>query len=230
MTLSRAIGRMMRGSRVLRCWRAAVVAVAVLPAALAAQNEAERDRWQRVSDVFAAMEIGPGSQVADVGAGDGYFTVRLSRHVGDSGWVYAVDVDRRVVERLQDRVDSEGLANVEVIRGDDDDPRLPAGALDAVLVVNAYHEMDDYREMLAGMYRALEPGGRLVILDFGPADSTRSRRSQTARHTIALALVADDLEQAGFEVTRRDPAFTTNRSGRSRSMEWLLVGRRPSEP
>jgi ubiquinone/menaquinone biosynthesis C-methylase UbiE len=208
----------------------ALVALAAHATAIEAQREADRDRWQRVSDVFAAMEIGEGSHVADVGAGDGYFTSRLADHVGSAGRVYAVDIDEGVLEGLRRRVVSDGLANVEVIEGAADDPRLPAGALDAVLVVNAYHEMGAYAAMLAGTYRALKPGGRLVILDFQPPDESTSRASQTARHTIALALVADELEEAGFEIARRDASFADSGSRRSRSQEWMLVGRRPLQP
>ena len=208
----------------------ALITVLALPAALEAQRDADRDRWQRVSDVFAAMGIGEGSHVADVGAGDGYFTARLADHVGGSGRVYAVDIDDDALDRLQSLVDSEGLTNVAVTRGSADDPRLPDGVLDAVLVVNAYHEMTAYAGMLAGMYRALEPGGRLVILDFQPPDESTSRASQTARHTIALELAAEDLEQAGFEITRRDASFAERGSRGSRNREWLLVGRRPPGP
>jgi len=211
-------------------WIVALLALLALPAALEAQRDADRDRWQRVSDVFAAMDIGAGSYVADVGAGDGYFTVRLADHVGSSGRVYAVDIDDDALDRLQGLVESEGLTNVAVTRGSADDPRLPDGVLDAVLVVNAYHEMTAYAGMLAGMYRALEPGGRLVILDFQPPDESTSRASQTARHTIALGLAAEDLEQAGFEITRRDAGFAERGSRGSRNREWLLVGRRPLGP
>ncbi len=211
-------------------WIAALALFVSLPSAIEAQQDADRDRWQRVSDVFAAMEIGDGSHAADVGAGEGYFTVRLAEHVGSGGRVYAVDIDDDVLARLRRRVESEGLVNVEVIEGSADDPHLPPASLDAVLVVNAYHEMESYDAMLAGIYRALEPGGRLVILDFAPSDESTSRSTQTARHTIALDLVAQDLEHAGFELTRTEASFAERSSRRSRGQECLLVGRRPSEP
>jgi ubiquinone/menaquinone biosynthesis C-methylase UbiE len=209
----------------------ACVAALTLPTALQAQRDAERDAWQRVPDVLAAMAIGEGSRVADVGAGRGFFTVRLAEHVGSAGLVYAVDIDETSLNRLRGRVETDGLLNVEVIRGVADDPRLPSGVVDAVLVVDAYHEMTEYGAMLAGMYAALKPGGRLVMLDYQPADPSASRSGQTARHTIAADVVERELLQAGFEIVQRDESFAdAQRNRSSRRQQWLLVARRPLDP
>jgi ubiquinone/menaquinone biosynthesis C-methylase UbiE len=220
-----------------RAWATAVtrVALAVLAAAagassgLAAQRDAARDAWQRVPDVFAALAIGAGSHVADIGAGGGYFTVRLAGEVGGGGRVYAVDIDESSLSRLRDRLEAEGLTNVEVIHGESDDPLLPDGALDAILVVDTYHEMTHYEAMLARMYQALSPGGRLVILDFTPPDPSASRAGQTARHTIAIANAERELADAGFDVLRRDESFA-QATGYRRSHQWMLVAQRPAAP
>lgn len=194
------------------------------PPALSAQGSG-RDSWQRVPDVITALSIGTGSRVADVGAGSGYFTVHLSAQVGSSGRVFAVDVSERALGELARLVEDRELANVEVVRGEIDDPRLPARSLNAVLVVDAYHEMTEYEAMLAGFYRALKPGGRLVILDLVPPDSSAARERQTANHRLGLSLVEREIRAAGFEVMERDPRFT--RSGRG-SGQWMLVARRPA--
>lgn len=208
---------------------AILVAATGLSGGLAAQQEAARDGWQRVPDVFAALEIGEGSHVADIGAGSGYFTVRLADQVGSSGRVYAVEIDESSLRRLRDRLDDDGFANVEVIRGEVDDPRLPRAALDAVLVVDAYHEMTQHQAMLERMREALVPGGRLVMLDFSPPDPSTSRREQTARHRIAIEIAERELVEAGFEIRARDADFA-EADGYRRSHQWMLVAGRPADP
>src|SRR5215471_2361343 len=112
------------------------------------QQETTRETWQRVPEIFGAMAVAPGAIVADVGAGDGFLTARLARAVGPTGRVFTVDVDDRAVTRLRARVAEDGLTNVTVVKGDANDPHLDAASLDAVVIVNAYHEMDDHQTML----------------------------------------------------------------------------------
>lgn len=194
--------------------------IAVRPAELEAQRRS-RDSWQRVPDVMAALAIGEGSYVADVGAGSGYFTEYLSREVGASGRVFAVEISERSLSQL--RRLAEDTDNIEVVRGEVDDPRLPERSLDAVLVVNAYHEMTEYEAMLSGMFRALRPGGRLVIIDYVPSDPSESRDQQTRSHELSIDYVEQELSEAGFEILDRDEQFT--QSGRSHG-QWLLAARR----
>jgi ubiquinone/menaquinone biosynthesis C-methylase UbiE len=196
--------------------------IAAQPAELEAQRRS-RDSWQRVPDVMAALAIGAGSRVADVGAGSGYFTEHLARAVGAEGRVYAVDISERALSQLRRLAENEGLDNIEVVRGAVDDPRLPERSLDAVLVVDAYHEMTEYEAMLSGMFEALRPGGRLVILDLIPADPSQSRDRQTRSHELSIEIVEEELREAGFDVLERDPEFT--QSGRNHG-QWLLVARR----
>jgi len=172
-----------------------------------------------VDEIFAVLQVQPGDRIADVGAGSGFFSFRLSPRVGPTGKVFAEDIDARVLEELRDAARREGLDNIETIVGAPDDPKLPEASLDGVLIVNAYHEMREHETMLAGVRRALRPGARLVIVDMPPADSTASRERQTAQHDIAIEVVARELAEAGFEVVVRDPDFV--RAGRRRN--WLLA-------
>lgn len=185
-------------------------------------QESSREQWQRVPEVLAALDIGPGSQVADVGAGDGFFTVPLARAVGVAGRVYAVDISADALARLRERVEREGLDNVEAIQGEPHDPRLPEGALDAALIVNAYHEMTEYRAMLVHLRRALKPSGRLVIVEpitAGVRGDTRE--NQVQEHEIAPRFVESELRTAEFHIMQLVDPFTTR--GDSGISEWLLV-------
>ena len=194
------------------------------PGETRAQNS-DRDAWQRVPDVMAALAIGTGSRVADVGAGSGYFTSHLAREVGADGRVFAVEISESELSRLGRLAANDGFENIKIVRGETDDPRLPAQSLDAVLVVDAYHEMIEYEAMLAGMYSALKVGGRLVILDLVPTDGSTSRDNQVDRHRIGIDLVEQEVRAAGFEVLDSDPQFT--RTGRGRG-QWMLTVRRPA--
>ena len=217
---------------------AALAAVLCLVAPLGARQEHQetpRDQWQRVTDVFAAMGVRPGSVVADLGAGSGWFTTRLARAVGDSGRVYAVDVNPISLRELGEALPKE-LTNIEIVRGEENDPKLPAGQLDAVLVVNAYHEFAEYAAVLAKVREALKPGGRLVLIEptpLRPEDTTRA--AQTRRHQIAIEFVEADLMQAGFEIVKRELSFVKRPAhqmagGVSHApIDWLLVARRPAD-
>ncbi len=126
----------------------------------------DRDAWQRPDEVMDALGIADGATVADLGAGAGWFTIRLARRVGPNGRVYAEDIQPEMIEAINRRVQREGLRNVTTILGTPNDPRLPAGKLDAVLIVNVYHEIEDPVALLRNVARALAPKGRLGIVDF----------------------------------------------------------------
>lgn len=200
---------------------------------VAQEHQVKRDDWQRVEDVFREMGIGPGAQVADLGAGGGYFTTRLARAVGAEGRVYAVDVNPISLRELREALPKD-LTNIEIVRAEEDDPKLPAGQLDAVLVVNAYHEFAEYAAVLRRVREALKPGGRLVLIEPAPQrpeDATRA--AQARRHEIAIEFAEADLTEAGFEIVKKDLHFTTRPTHdmpggiKHTPKDWLLVGRRP---
>jgi len=213
----------------------AVTLFAVAPLAQQREHsETPREQWQRVPDILRELGAASGAHVADLGAGSGFFTTRIAKAVGPAGKVYAVDVNPVSLRELKAALGTD-VTNVDVIRGDEDNPHLPEGRLDGVLVVNAYHEFAEYGAMLAHIRKALKPGGRFVIVEPIPrrADDT-SRQAQTKRHSIAMSFVEEDLKQAGFEIVTRDAGFVTRpehqtdaerASGAATPTEWLLVAR-----
>jgi SAM-dependent methyltransferase len=131
----------------------------------------DREAWQKPDQVMDALRIAEGTIVADLGAGGGWFTMRLARRVGRSGRVYAVDVQRLMIEAIERRVEREGLNNVTAIQGEYDDPKLPSDArIDAVLIVDAFHEMEDPVRLLKNVARTLTPHGRIGIIDYREGD------------------------------------------------------------
>jgi len=188
-------------------------AVAVVVARGHAQSEQLREGWQRIADLFAAAAVHPGASIADVGAGEGFLTVRLSPAVGPIGTVYAVDVDPKMTDGLRPRVAAAGLGNVKVIVGGEDDPHLPAGSIDGVLILNAYHEMPHGVVMLTHIREALKPGGRLVLCEPAPRTPGQSRKAQMDDHVLDPELIIGDLRAAGFEVVSRQDDFAMNLGG-----------------
>ncbi len=133
----------------------------------------DRDQWQKADQIMDALAIAEGSVVADLGAAGGWFTLRLARRVGPNGLVYAEDIQPLMLDLISRRMLSENLPNVKTILGTATDPRLPPG-LDAALISDAYHEMDDAAHptqivtLLRHFGAALKPQGRLGIVDWVP--------------------------------------------------------------
>jgi ubiquinone/menaquinone biosynthesis C-methylase UbiE len=145
------------------------------PRDLGLLNAPDREGWQKPDLIMDELQIADGSRVADLGAGDGWFTIQLARRVGPNGAVYAQDIQPLMIEALSRRVQREGLKNVTPVLGTANDPRLPQREeLDAVLIVDAFDEMDDPARpdviltLLNHIARSLKPQGRLGIVDFLP--------------------------------------------------------------
>src|SRR5215475_7454894 len=174
---------------------------------LAAQDETKaRDAWQHPDRVMDALGIKAGSAVGDIGAGGGYFTFHLAQRVGKNGKVYAEDILEEEVKKICERAEGEKLVQVEGILGTKDDPKLPTEKLDAVLIVNAYHEMREHDAMLRALFRALKPGGLLAIID-APAPPGEARENYYARHRIPERFVRGDAAHNGFTFVRQEPGF-----------------------
>lgn len=129
-------------------------------------DDADRDAWQRPDHVIEFLGIGPGQTVADLGAGTGYFTVLLARAVGSEGRVWAVDIEPALIEHLRGRAAEADLPQVRPVLAESDDPGLPRGGVDVVLIVNTWHHIDDRLRYLGTLGEALKPGGRVAVVDF----------------------------------------------------------------
>lgn len=163
----------------------------------------DRDQWQMPGRIMDALGIAEGSVVGDLGAGGGWFTIRLARRVGPNGLVYAEDVQAEMLEATRRRALREALQNVRPVLGTALDPRLPAGQLDAVLIVNTYQELElgDPVALLRNVAASLKPQGRVGVVDFnkdglgpGPALEERSDPETVLR----------DAEAAGLRLLRRE--------------------------
>jgi ubiquinone/menaquinone biosynthesis C-methylase UbiE len=196
-------------------------------------GDASREPYQRASDLLATLQIARGDWVADVGAGAGYYSMRISELAGPEGKVFAEDISDSSMRWLGARIKAFDLGNVEVVKGEANDPRLPAGRLSAVLIVDSYHHFTDYKAMLGKILQALRAGGRLVIADYSTGElRALTREPQIKRHTIDPELVRGEVSQAGFRVVRcEDPFVARNPAAKSaRAAEadfWVLVAVRP---
>jgi ubiquinone/menaquinone biosynthesis C-methylase UbiE len=162
----------------------------------------DRDAYQRPDQIMDALQIGENSVVADLGAGGGWFTVRLARRViGPNGKVYAEDIQRQMIESIRRRVQREGLRNVETVLGTAVDPKLPAGSLDAVLIVDAYHEIEQPVALLRNVAKALKPNAVIGIVNYrkdggGPGPDMDER--------VDAEKVIADARAAGLELRKRE--------------------------
>ena len=162
----------------------------------------DREAWQQPELIMDLLRIADGATVADVGAGGGWFTVRLARRVGPNGLVYAEDIQPQMLESINRRVQREGLANVRTIRGTPTDPHLPS-PVDAVLIVDVYGEVavEDRVELLGNLVLPLKPGGRVGIVDYkldggGPGPPLAERVEPEA--------VIRDAQAAGLRLLARE--------------------------
>jgi ubiquinone/menaquinone biosynthesis C-methylase UbiE len=180
--------------------------------------------------VVEILHLQPGDTAADVGCGDGFYTIPLARFLGPSGKVYAEDISDAELVKLREHLAKEGLNNVEVIKGEVDDPKLPADRLDAALIVNAYHEMTAHEAMLRHVRDALKPRGVFVLME-GIWDSreAQSRDQQIKHHQLAPQLAKAEVESAGFEIVEvRDPFIVRAPDEDGKSRWWILVARKPA--
>ncbi len=129
----------------------------------------EREAEEKPQLLVDQMELRPTDVVADIGAGTGYFTFRLAAEV-PQGRVLAVDIQQEMLDLLIANAKQRGIANVEPVLGATADPKLPAGGVDAVLMVDAYHEFDHPREMMAAVVASLKPGGRVILVEYRGED------------------------------------------------------------
>ena len=162
-------------------------------------DRAERDLEEEPDRAIDVLKIEKGSTVADIGAGSGYMTVKLAKKVGPQGRVYANDIQPAMLELLNKRLAKGKVANVSVVLGAQDDPRLPLDALDLVLMVDVYHELSQPQLMLRHIRASLKPGGRLVLLEYRKEDPSIPIKPE---HKMSVADAKLEVEAEGFKLTK----------------------------
>jgi SAM-dependent methyltransferase len=149
-----------------------------------------RDKRLQIDRVMDILGISAGKNVADVGAGSGWFTVRAARRVGETGKVYAVDINPEAVHYIEDRAQKEGLHNITTILGHEDNALLPASAVDAVLLLKTYHEVAKPVALLRNLRGSLRPGAKVGIID---------RNGDGENHGVQRDVVIHEAQEAGYE-------------------------------
>jgi len=150
-----------------------------------------RDQKLHIQNVMDVLAIQPGKNVADIGAGSGWFTVRAARRVGDTGTVYAVDINSNALDYIEDRVEKEHIQNVKTIFSRPDDPKLPPDSVNAVLLLKTYHEVSEPVVLLRNLRQALRPGARVGIID---------RDGNGTDHGVHKQIVLREADQAGYRL------------------------------
>jgi ubiquinone/menaquinone biosynthesis C-methylase UbiE len=161
----------------------------------------ERIREEEPDLAVSALNIPKGASVADIGAGSGYMTIRLSARVGPTGKVYANDVQPQMIEILRRRLADQGITNVTLVQGDLDDPKLPPASVDLELMVDVYHELSQPQAMLRHLRDALKPGGRLVLLEYRKEDPAIPIKPE---HKMSVRDAKMEVEAEGFTLSKVD--------------------------
>jgi len=155
----------------------------------------EREAEEAPDAALDAIGIARGATVADVGAGAGYITWRLAERVGPGGKVYANDIQPEMLDLLRKNVAARHLTNVETLLGTEDDPKLPAGQIDLILLVDVYHEFSQPQKMLRKMRESLKSDGRLVLLEYRKEDPNIPIRTE---HKMSVEEVRAEVQPEGF--------------------------------
>lgn len=158
-------------------------------------TEEARDDRREAETVMAKASVAPGMTVADIGAGEGYYTVRLAAVVGSEGRVLAQDIDQAALARLAERVERERLDNVSVALGAEADPHLPSGSFDRVFMVHMYHEVTEPYAFLWHLRPSLRPGGQVIVVDVD---------RPTDQHGIPPQLLFCEFQQVGYRLVEFD--------------------------
>lgn len=157
-----------------------------------------REKTLKIHEVMDDLKLGPGSQVADIGAGGGWLTVRLSKRVGGNGRVYAQEILPKYINYIRRRADKQGLKNVVTVLGTTKDPKLPRGTLDAAVILNAYHEFDAPLTMLNRIHASIKPGGLLGIIERDDETLRQEARDAYAKTGKILRRVDEKPGGAGY--------------------------------
>lgn len=160
-------------------------------------DDPERVTWQKPDEVIAALKLSPGMNVADIGAGTGYFNARFAKAVGPEGKVYPADIEPAMVDYMKKRAVREETPNVLPILAAPDDPKLPEAAIDLVIIVDTYHHIDDRLKYFERLKRCLRPGGRVAVIDFHKRELPVGPPPE---HKLAREYVVEEFEGGGWRL------------------------------
>jgi ubiquinone/menaquinone biosynthesis C-methylase UbiE len=155
----------------------------------------ERAKEEHPDDALAALDLKPGMLVGDIGAGTGYYSIRIAKRIQPGGVVYANDIQAGMLQRLRAHAAAEQVSNVRTILGTESDPMLPPEKLDLVVLIDVYHEFSRPQRMLQGIRSGLKPGGRLVLFEYRKEDPAVPIRPE---HKMSLAEVKAEVTPEGF--------------------------------
>lgn len=151
----------------------------------------ERDKNLQIDRVMDILKISPGKTVADIGAGSGWFTVRAAKRSGEKGRVFAVEINQGYIDHINNRAKTENLLNIKTILGKPEDPMLPAGSVDSVLILKTYHEIAEPIQFLKNLKKGLRMGGLVGIID---------RNGNGSDHGLNKDKVVEEARRAGFKL------------------------------
>ena len=169
------------------------------PSKIPLLEDSGRDAWQKPDEILNALGIKKGQTVADIGAGSGYLTVKLSERVGEGGAVFAEDIQQEMLDYMNKRLTEKGIKNVTLVLGAMDDPKLPSNSLDVAILLSTYHEIAQPIDFIKKIKRALKPQGRLAILEF----SDESPIGPPIQVRLPEELVIHEAQKAGFTLSQR---------------------------
>jgi ubiquinone/menaquinone biosynthesis C-methylase UbiE len=166
---------------------------------IGALEDPKRDAYQKPHEVVHALDLEPGEVIADIGAGSGYFTFHLARHVGEKGKIYAVDVSPDMIRHINRRIRDSKASNVVSILAAPDDPLLPDRAVNRFFICDVWHHIENQTQYLSLMKKMLKPGGEVVIIDFHKADIPVGppRQMRVAREDLIK-----QMKNNGFRLTK----------------------------
>ena len=187
--------------------------------------ERERDAWQRPEEILRQLNPRSGDTVVDLGSGAGYFSLKIAPRVGPGGRVIAVDLRRESLAFLWIRASLGGHTNVRIIRGRVDDPMLPPGPIDAVLIANTFHELAAPEPILKALFASMRSGARLVVVDRRARDTDEARAAGGGRHGVMPSETERIISQQGFQPTLREDRFIARPT--DEDIWWLIMFRKP---
>lgn len=203
-----------------------VIVSAIVVFAVAAGIVCAQDNAADAKRLIEALQVRPGSVVAEIGAGDGDLTIALAKHVGPDGKIFTSELGEERVKQLRSAVEKSGVSNVQVLEGHETRANLPEGCCDAIFMRSVYHHFGDPPAMNASFLQALKPGGRIAVIDFAPPKDTAApgKRGGDGAHGVSAEVVANELKAAGFEVIS-----TEQGPGQGRSRMVTVVAARPAK-